>query len=98
MLTVPANVLSLKAATDWNGQPSSWHPSYGSKDSDPDIYFYGAHGLSDDRRQLTSISSDEFFLGQADDLCMEILRQNRAIVLVTASQIERYGQIVAPWL
>jgi hypothetical protein len=62
-----------------------------------DVFPYGAKGLEGDHRALAAIG-DVFILRSAMDHCMAILKQNRAIVLATANQIEKYGQVVAPWL
>jgi hypothetical protein len=62
-----------------------------------DVFPYGAKGLESDHRALAAIG-DVFILRSAMDHCMAILKQNRAIVLATANQIEKYGQVVAPWL
>jgi hypothetical protein len=60
-----------------------------------DYFVYGAKGLKADHRALAEIS-DVFILREAMDDCMEILRQNRAIVLATAGKLEKYGHI-GPW-
>jgi hypothetical protein len=62
-----------------------------------DQFPYGAKGLKADNRGLAEIG-DTFVLREAWDHCMEILRQNRAILLATSDQIEKYGYIMAPWL
>lgn len=57
---------------------------------------YGAKGLEGDHRALAEIS-DAFILRSAIIDCTAILAQNREIVLDTAAQILKYGQVVAPW-
>lgn len=57
---------------------------------------YGAKGLEGDHRALAEIS-DAFVLRRALVHCTAILSTNREIVLDTATQILKYGQVVAPW-
>jgi hypothetical protein len=57
---------------------------------------YGAKGLEGDHRALAAIG-DVFILRSAMAHCTAILSQNREIVLGTAAQILKYGQVVAPW-
>jgi hypothetical protein len=57
---------------------------------------YGAKGLEGDHRALAAIG-DVFILRSAMAHCTAILAQNREIVLGTAAQILKYGQVVAPW-
>ena len=61
-----------------------------------DYFVYGAKGLEDDHRGLIEIG-DRFVLREAMDHAMAILKQNRAIVLATADQIEKTGHVVLPW-
>jgi hypothetical protein len=56
---------------------------------------YGPHGLQSDHEALSEIG-DVLILRTALGHCMEILKQNRAIVLATADKVEKYGYIV-PW-
>jgi hypothetical protein len=56
---------------------------------------YGPHGLKEDHRALSEIG-DVLILREAMGHCMEILKQNRAIVLATADKVEKYGYLV-PW-
>jgi hypothetical protein len=60
-----------------------------------DAFPYGPTGLKGDHRALAAIG-DAFVLRAAMDHCIEILKQNRAIVLATADKIEKYGYVV-PW-
>ncbi|MGH3573382.1 MAG: hypothetical protein ACRDUW_16355 [Pseudonocardiaceae bacterium] len=61
-----------------------------------DEFVYGAHGLKDDHRRLAAIN-DEVIIRQALNHCMEILRQNRAVILATADKLERDGAVFKPW-
>lgn len=56
----------------------------------------GAKGLKSDNSGLIEIG-DKLILRNAMDHCMAILRQNRALMLATADQIEKYGRVTAPW-
>jgi hypothetical protein len=60
------------------------------------VFPYGAKGLEGDHRALAAIG-DVFILRSAMAHCTAILSQNREIVLGTAAQILKYGQVVAPW-
>lgn len=60
-----------------------------------DAFPYGAKGLKADHRALAEIG-DALVLREAVKHCIEILKQNRAIVLATADKIEKYGYVV-PW-
>jgi len=71
--------------------PSLWIGRFRS-----DVFPYGPKGLKSDHRKLAEIS-DEFIIREALGHCMEILKQNRAILLATADRLERYGSVLKPW-
>jgi hypothetical protein len=60
-----------------------------------DQFPYGAEGLKLDHRDLAEIG-DVLILRSAMTHCIEILKQNSAVLLATASKIEKYGYLV-PW-
>jgi hypothetical protein len=61
-----------------------------------DQFPYGPKGLKADHRALTEIG-DALILRTAMKHCVEILRQNSALVLALSDRIEKNGRVVAPW-